>query len=315
MAKSCCTPESNRPAKPGFLQTRFEPTGKDEVDQVEIPEQRFLMGTEDPEGFNEDGEGPVREVKVNAFLIDTVPVSNQRFARFVEETDYISEAEKYGWSFVFHLLLSEEARHATTENPEGLQWWRKVEGATWKAPYGPGSDWHSVANHPVTHISYYDALAFASWAGKKLPTEAQWECAARGGLSQQRFVWGNELEPEGKHMCNIWQGTFPNENSAADGFVGTSPVDAYEPNGYGLYSCAGNVWEWCHDWFSPIWHRMSTRENPEGPASGTARVMKGGSYLCHKSYCNRYRVGARTANTPDSSTGNLGFRCISEMKV
>jgi formylglycine-generating enzyme required for sulfatase activity len=168
-------------------------------------------------------------------------------------------------------------------------------------------------DHPVIHISYRDAVAYCEWAGKRLPTEAEFEFAARGGLVQQRYVWGNELTPNGEHMCNIWQGDFPKANSAEDGYVGTAPVFAYQPNGFGLHHMAGNVWEWVYDWWSPDFHVNGPRSNPIGPPHGERKVMRGGSYLCHDSYCNRYRVAARTSNTPDSSTGNLGFRCARDV--
>ena len=270
----------------------------------------FLMGTDDDEGFPADGEGPVREVRVNPFYIDATTVTNKQFSRFVKESGYETEAERFGWSFVFHLLVPPEIARKLKHKVVGVEWWWKVPGASWKAPEGRGTHVRERMDHPVTHVSWHDAMAYCAWAGKRLPTEAEWEFAARGGLVQQKYAWGNELTPEGQHMCNIWQGEFPHTNTAEDGFIGTAPARAFPPNGYGLYNVAGNVWEWCWDWFSPDYHLTASRDNPAGPPSGVNRVMRGGSYLCHASYCNRYRVAARTSNTPDSSTGNMGFRCV-----
>jgi formylglycine-generating enzyme required for sulfatase activity len=276
----------------------------------------FLMGTEDGIGYPDDGEGPVREVTLDPFYIDRYTVSNEDFERFTKATGYQTDAEKFGNSYVFHALLPPSLKRTLDllgRKLAGLEWWYDVEGADWKHPFGPESSLDGLQNHPVTHVSYRDALAYCEWAGKRLPTEAEVEYAARGGLVQKRYVWGDDLMPDGKHMCNIFQGKFPDYNSGEDGYIGTAAVDAFEPNGYGLYNMAGNVWEWVFDWWSPDFHISGPRNNPIGPPTGERRVNRGGSYLCHDSYCNRYRVAARTSNTPDSSTGNLGFRCVRDV--
>jgi formylglycine-generating enzyme required for sulfatase activity len=276
---------------------------------VRLDGGRFFMGSEDADAIAADGEGPVRAVMVDPFLVDRYAVTNERFAEFVNATGYRTEAESFAWSFVFagHLPKPEG------EHPIGLQWWRKVEGADWRHPEGPDTSTAGREHFPVVHVSWNDAAAYAAWAGKRLPTEAEYEFAARGGLENKRFSWGDELTPEGRHLCNIWQGDFPNHDTAEDGYAGTCPVDAFPSNGFGLYGVTGNTWEWVADWFSPDHHLYATRENPVGPQDGTARTMRGGSYLCHVSYCNRYRAAARTSNTPDSATTNIGFRCARDI--
>jgi sulfatase modifying factor 1 len=274
---------------------------------VRIDAGDFLMGGNAVEGFPEDGEGPVRRVRLSAFAIDRNPVTNKEFAEFVEATGHVTDAERYGWSFVFAMLLPDD--FPPTRAVVGMPWWRQVHGATWRHPEGPGSDIGDRHDHPVVHVGWGDAAAYAGWAGKRLPTEAEWEHAARGGLKRRRYPWGDELTPEGEHRCNIWQGEFPVSNTAEDGWVGTSPVGGYAPNGFGLHDMAGNVWEWCADWFSVGWHRTASQQDPTGPPTGERRVQRGGSYLCHQSYCNRYRVAARMSQTPDSTAGNVGFRC------
>lgn len=274
----------------------------------------FLMGSESPHSFQADGEGPVRKVTLNAFYIDRFPVTNESFAEFVNATGYLTEAERFGWSFVFQGHLSPEQRALLVKDTVAVApWWYKVQGTHWRCPEGPDSTIDGRPHQPVVHVSWNDAVRFAQWAGKRLPTEAEWEYAARGGLEQRLYPWGDELTPDGQHLCNIWQGTFPILDTAEDGYSAPAPVDAFPPNAYGLYTITGNAWEWCADWFSPNFHIFSTRLNPIGPIHGRARVMKGGSYLCHESYCNRYRVGARTSNTPDSSTTNIGFRCVRDV--
>lgn len=309
--RSCCTParRNNQDKKQNTLPVNKKVRFSKE-DMVFIKGGKFLMGTNDSEGFHADGEGPVREVVVDSFYIDKYAVTNKQFAQFVEETNYVTEAEQFGWSFVFHLFLTEDVLKTNLQRVSQVPWWVPVKGAFWNQPEGPGSSIEDRLDHPVVHISWNDANAFCKWSGKRLPTEAEWEFAARGGLEQKKYPWGDNLIVNGKHQCNIWQGVFPTKNTKRDGYIGTCPVDRYPPNGYGLYNMAGNVWEWCEDWFDPNYHSLKCSHNPKGPKSGKSKSMRGGSYLCHKSYCNRYRVAARSSNTPDSSTGNLGFRCV-----
>ena len=266
------------------------------------------MGSEDRFAYPGDGEGPVRPVRIDSFWIDACTVSNADFGRFVEDTAHVTEAERFGWSFVFAGLLPDD--FPATRGVAQAPWWRQVEGSDWRHPEGAHSDLEGRIDHPVVHVTWNDAHAYCEWAGKRLPTEAEWEYAARGGLEGKVFPWGDELEPGGEHRMNVWQGTFPAENTCADGFYGTAPVDAFEPNGYGLHNMTGNVWEWTAGWFSLDFHTREGRTNPQGPSRGTHRASRGGSYLCHHSYCRRYRPAARNALTPDSSTGNIGFRCV-----
>jgi formylglycine-generating enzyme len=272
----------------------------------------FLMGTDDSLGYEADGEGPIHRVTLRPFLIEAETVTNARFRQFVAETGHVTAAEQFGWSFVFGGLLPDEFED--TRGVAQAPWWRQVYGADWSHPDGPQSDLADRDEHPVVHVSWDDAQAYCAWAGTRLPTEAEWEYAARGGLEQHRFPWGDDLEPGGEHRMNVWQGSFPAENTRADGWYGTAPVTEYPPNGYGLHNMTGNVWEWCADWFAPEFYAASPPADPVGPPDGTHRVMRGGSYLCHESYCNRYRVAARSGNTPDTSTGNLGFRCVQDVQ-
>ena len=316
-AKSCCAPIRDND---GATIAITDPTqvaanvgnGAGNGELVDLDCAEFRMGTDDRR-FPTDGEGPVRDVSVDSFSISPMPVTNAEFDAFVSATGHITDAERFGWSFVFKDFVTPEIERTVSQVVQGSEWWWRVDGAFWREPEGPGSIIENRADHPVTHVSWTDATAYCDWVGGRLPTEAEWEYAARGGLDQSRFAWGDELEPDGRHMCNIWQGQFPNTNTLEDGWHGTSEVGSFAPNGFGLHDVAGNVWEWCSDWFSASFHRNArrvTRENPKGPRNGTSKVIRGGSYLCHDSYCNRYRVGARTSNTPDSSTGNLGFRIV-----
>ena len=279
---------------------------------VHLEGGRFLMGDEGSHCWKADGEGPVREVEVAPFWIDSCAVTNARFARFVEATGYRTEAEIFGWSYVFHKHVSPDNKKRARGFSGEANWWLGVSGACWRKPEGPGSDVKKRDNHPVVHVSWNDALAFCTWNGTQLPTEAQWEFAARGGLNGKLYPWGDELVPKknGKveHRCNIWQGKFPTLDTGADGWTNTAPVQTFAPNGFGLYQMSGNVWEWCADWLGRD-HLARELSNPSGPTEGTQKVVKGGSFLCHASYCNRYRVAARTGNTPDSTTSHTGFRC------
>lgn len=329
MTSACCAPDrggseqgqhsGSRSADAGSAPANGVPVGADQVvprrpqerPRVQLPGGGFQMGGQDIGANPLDGEGPIRTVTLSPFAIDTEHVTTADFAQFVQQTGYVTEAEEFGWSFVFAGFLSADVRKASPRVQQ-TPWWCAVDGATWAAPEGPGSTAAGRERHPVVHVSWRDGQAYADWAGGALPTEAQWEYAARGGLHGARYPWGDELMPGGEHRCNIWQGRFPVKNTAEDGFRGTCPVDAFAPNGYGLYGVAGNVWDMCAD----VWtaeHSPAAEHDPTGPAGsaeGASRVMRGGSYLCHDSYCNRYRVAARTQNTPDSASGNQGFRLV-----
>jgi sulfatase modifying factor 1 len=310
--KCCCTPSAGR--APGEVsaevRVQAEGSGRGMGEMVDLPGGEFLMGTDYADSFAADGERPVRRVSVQPFAIDRYPVTNMRFADFVADTGYRTEAEVFGWSFVFWSHIPEKLfSRLVRDTVAGAEWWCQVPGACWNAPEGPGSDVTKRQDHPAVHVSWNDAQAFSAWAALRLPTEAEWEYAARGGLQQKLYPWGDKLRPDGEHRCNIWQGEFPQMDTGDDGFTGTCPVDAFPPNGYGIYSVTGNTWEWCRDWFGVQREFDAITFDPAGPEMGTARVMKGGSFLCHKSYCNRYRVAARSSSTPDSSTSNCGFRC------
>ncbi len=276
----------------------------------------FLMGSGGAEVWPGDGEGPVREIALKPFLIDDCATTGRQFSRFIEATSYVTEAEHFGWSFVHGSQLTKPQREKLDHyRVAGLEWWYRMDGAQWRFPLGSGKGLAELnrLDHPAVHLSWSDAAAYAQWSGKRLPTEAEWECACRGGLIQKLYPWGDELTPEGKHRCNIWQGEFPKTDRGDDGYCGTAPARSFKPNGHGLYNMTGNVWEWVNDWFSPVFHVANSPTNPQGPDFGERRVMKGGSYLCHVSYCNRYRCSARTSNTPDTSSGHLGFRCVADV--
>ncbi len=249
------------------------------------------MGSADAQAYPADGEGPVRAVPVAPFSIQAHAVSNAEFAEFVQDTGYVTEAEHFRCSFVFGGLLPDD--FPPTRGVAATPWWREVPGATWKLPAGPLGGLAARGDHPVVHVSWNDASRYARWAGLRLATEAQWEFAARGALVQQPYPWGADLEPGGQPAMNVWQGRFPGGNAKGPDWLGTEPVDAYAPNAFGLYNMTGNVWEWCAD--------ESATEMP---------TTRGGSYLCHASYCRRYRVSARQLLPRNSTTGNIGFRCV-----
>ncbi|RZT27520.1 formylglycine-generating enzyme required for sulfatase activity [Kribbella sp. VKM Ac-2569] len=322
-AHSCCAPSptdlgADRSGLPlaGRKVASSIGTDRHRIEQSLVPAGDYLMGDGFGDGFPGDGEAPVHQVEVSAFSIDATSVTNTDFARFADDTGYLTEAERFGFSAVFHLAVEAPPKDIMRAAP-GSPWWLGVRGADWRHPGGSRSDLEGRDDHPVVHISWNDATAYCEWAGRRLPAEAEWEYAARGGLEGRRYPWGDEpLDPHtDAWRCNIWQGRFPTANDLSDGYLTTAPVRTYAPNAHGLWQTVGNVWEWCKDWFSPRTYELDARQgtvtNPQGPRFGTTRVMRGGSYLCHDSYCNRYRNAARTANTPDSSMGNTGFRTVS----
>ncbi|MCS6853059.1 MAG: formylglycine-generating enzyme family protein [Gemmataceae bacterium] len=302
------------------------PPGPVPEGMVWIPPGKFRMG--DSQGLFPDAE-PVHEVELDGFWMDETEVTNAQFARFVEETGYVTVAERAPDPAEFpgakpELLVPGSIVYLPPKEPTSLDnylaWWRYVPGANWRHPEGPGSDIKDRMDHPVVHVCWFDAVAYAEWAGKRLPTEAEWEYAARGGLDQKPYVWGEERNPSGRWMANNWQGDFPNTNSALDGYKTTAPVRSFPPNGYGLYDMSGNVWEWCSDWYRPDYYRMSPRKNPQGPDGASSfdplepgipkRVQRGGSFMCADSYCIRYMPAGRGKGEPKSAAWHIGFRCV-----
>jgi formylglycine-generating enzyme required for sulfatase activity len=299
---------------------------------VWVPGGSFLMGSEDfyPE------ERPVHRVGVDGFWMDEHPVTVAEFRRFVKATGHLTWAERPPDPAHYpdadpELLVPGSLVFERTSGPVDLSdyrnWWAWTPGAEWRHPEGPDSTLHGRDRHPVTHVAYTDAEAYAAWAGKALPTEAEWEFAARGGLEGKTFVWGDDFAPRGRMVANTWQGEFPWQNLMLDGYEGTSPVKRYPPNGYGLFDMAGNVWEWTSDFFTPqhpgeVEHACCTPRNPRVASPEASydvgmpgdhiarRVIKGGSHLCAPNYCLRYRPAARQGEAVDTSTGHIGFRCI-----
>jgi sulfatase modifying factor 1 len=280
-----------------------------------VPGGSFLMGSEEfyPE------ERPIREVAVDGFWIDVHPVTVTEFRRFVKATGHVTVAERAPDRADYpdadpRLLVPGSLVFRPSRGPVDLRdfrnWWVYVPGACWRSPEGPRSDVYTRARHPVTHVAYEDAQAYAAWAGKALPTEAEWERAARGGLDGTRFAWGDDFAPGGRMMANTWQGEFPWENRLTDGYAGTSPVGAFPPNPYGLYDVTGNVWEWTADRFESEPSTAACCAASEPGAHIPRQVIKGGSHLCAPNYCLRYRPAARQGEAVDTSTGHIGFRCV-----
>ena len=324
----------------------FKPTlpnhGKPVPDQVEgmvwIPGGEFSMGGVNPTGMNDGGHEamqdarPVHRTYVDGFFMDQTEVTNKEFAEFVKATGYVTVAEKkptreefpgapeenlVAGSVVFTGAITEDLSNH-------FQWWNYIHGANWKHPLGPESNLDGKENYPVVHVSWEDAAAYAKWAGKRLPTEAEWEFAARGGSAGDLYPWGNQFKPDGKWMANIYQGKFPQHDEGQDGFVGVAPVKQFPPNKYGLYDIAGNVWEWCADWYRPDYYpllaRSAVARNPKGPEDSfdpaepneKKKVQRGGSFLCTDQYCTRYMVGTRGKGEYRSASNHVGFRCVKD---
>lgn len=305
--KRCC-PSQRSGVTPFDVRLLNELSGYRRVssDACKIPGGIALVGTNTPQIPN-DGESPTRNVRIRPILMAATTVVNKDFAYFVSETDYVTEAERIGWSFVFHAQVPDNI--GSTEHIPGLDWWRKVHGACWYSPNGPGTETECWPDHPVVHVSWNDARAYAAWVGGRLPTEAEWEHAARGGLGDVQFPWG-DTEPNDVDYapCNIWQGKFPYQNTSLDGYMATAPACSFSPNGFGLYNMVGNVWEWTSE---PYQVRSLKRQVKERLKNMKGyKLSKGGSYLCHRSYCYRYRIAAKSGTSPDTSTTNQGFRVV-----
>ncbi|TDS87288.1 SUMF1/EgtB/PvdO family nonheme iron enzyme [Nesterenkonia aurantiaca] len=294
------TPVAPDSAAKAALVVQLAAAASSELSMIGFSADEFRMGSVDPQAYPEDGEGPVRSVRVEAFAISSTTVTVAQFAQFVQATGHLTDAERHGDALVFQGLLARELRDAAPAPEPSTPWWRQVRGAAWFAPEGPGSTAAGREDHPVTQVSRRDAQAYASWVGARLPSETEWEYAARGGLDQQPYPWGADRDPGGQRRMNIFPGEFP---EGLVGEIGTRPAESFAPNGYGLFNTTGNVWEWTASGFT----------RADGSASGSSRsgaypVMRGGSYMCHRSYCRRYRTSARTSASADTSLGHTGFR-------
>lgn len=301
----CCSPNRSEQSKPD-QHLGFETSKEVGTKRCNIPGGTAFVGTNFPK-MKVDGEGPLRKVNIKTFQMDMFAVTNARFSEFVNKTGFVTDAERYGNSFVFVDLLPNNT--APSQAVSAAHWWRVIDGAKWNAPTGPGSNISDACDHPVVHVSWNDAKAFAKWAGGRLPTEAEWEHAARGGLGDVQFPWGDK-EPNDVDFfpCNIWQGEFPKVNLQKDGYLGTAPVTSFEPNGYGLYNMVGNTWEYTSQAFKVKSLKKDIKRLHADKVG--FKLSKGGSFLCHESYCYRYRIPARTGTSPDSSTSHQGFRLV-----
>lgn len=303
--KTCC-----QPARDGELSRVKQTTGIRRTEApavaIDIPGGTAMVGTRDPQ-IPDDGESPVRSVSLRPFRIGATTVTNAEFRAFVDATGYVTEAERFGWSFVFWKQVPDSV--GPTQAVAEVNWWRRVDGACWFAPNGPGTENACLPDHPVVHASWNDANSYADWAGGRLPTEAEWEHAARAGQGDVRFPWG-DAEPNDTDFtpCNIWQGSFPRVNTATDGFLTTAPARSFEPNPWGLYNMAGNVWEWTSESYRVRSLKRSVKQRLSHMKG--YKLSKGGSFLCHRSYCYRYRIAARSGTSPDSSTTHHGFRVV-----
>jgi sulfatase modifying factor 1 len=329
-------------ATPATVENRRAAPAATPEGMVWIPGGEFSMGTTDPTPEicggpdTMDDARPVHRVYVDGFWMDATEVTNEQFARFVAATKYVTLAERKPRAEDYpgvpaDKLVPGSVVFTPPDHPvkldNALVWWTYVPGADWRHPQGPGSDLNGLEKHPVVHVGYEDAEAFARWAGKRLPTEAEWEFAARGGHAGKRYTWGDELQPGGRWMANIFEGAFPHQNTGADGYARTAPVGHYDPNSYGLYDMAGNVWEWCSDWYRPDTYELQIKSardgvvrNPVGPSKAESydpqepgqpkRVQRSGSFLCTDQYCTRYMLGSRGKGAPDTGSNHLGFRCV-----
>ena len=304
---TCCGASRNAPPQNRPSAKIIAARTVDDFDTVAIPAGRSVYGTATPQIPN-DGEGPMRSKRVRGFTCGVTTVTNAQFKAFIDATGYVTEAEDFGWSFVFYSDIAKEI--GPTQAVPGVEWWHRVDGANWRdinGPYTYAAAWDP--DHPVVQMSWRDARAYAAWVGGRLPTEAEWEHAARGGLGDVKFPWGDqEPEEKGYTPCNIWQGDFPNTNTCADGYQRTAPARSFEPNTYGLFNMVGNVWEWTSD----AYHVQSLKKDVKRRLVQMKgfKLSKGGSFLCHKSYCYRYRIAARSGTSPDSATPHHGFRVV-----